>query len=65
MGWFGQEGRKVHVGNFLYWRTALELQRSGCGWLDLGGYEASAGYGRSRRAWARSRTNGSNEWLAV
>jgi hypothetical protein len=65
VGWFGQEGRKVHVGNFLYWRTALELQRRGCAWLDLGGYEASAGYGSFKASMGAAPYELLNEWLAV
>jgi hypothetical protein len=37
IGWMGREGREVNVGNFLFWRIALELRRLGCLWFDLGG----------------------------
>jgi len=32
----------VNVGNVLYWQVALELQRRGCRWLDLGGKRRGA-----------------------
>jgi len=37
VGWMGTEGKKSNVGNYLYWNIALELQRRGCEWIDLGG----------------------------
>ena len=37
VGWMGAEGKKVSVGNYLYWNIALELQLRGCEWIDLGG----------------------------
>ena len=40
VGWMGREGRKVNVGNYLFWNVALELKRRGCRWFDLGGMRA-------------------------
>lgn len=37
VGWMGAAGKQFNVGNFLYWNIALELQRRGCEWIDLGG----------------------------
>jgi len=42
VGWMGREGRKVNVGNFLYWQSALELKRRGCRVFDLGGMRPGA-----------------------
>jgi hypothetical protein len=42
IAWMGREGRKVNVGNFLYWQAALEMRRRGCQWLDLGGKREGA-----------------------
>ena len=39
VGWFGQDGRKVGAGNFLYWNVVLEAQRRGRLRFDLGGYD--------------------------
>jgi hypothetical protein len=32
----------VSAGNFLCWQVALEVQRRGCRWFDLGGKRAGA-----------------------
>ncbi len=40
--WVGQEGRRADAGRYLDWRTALELKRRGCEWLDLGGKRSGA-----------------------
>jgi hypothetical protein len=37
VGWMSAEGKAVNVGNYLYYNIALELQRRGCQWIDLGG----------------------------
>lgn len=42
VGWMGSEGRRVNVGNFMFWHAALELRRRGCWWLDLGGKRVGA-----------------------
>lgn len=42
VSWLAHEGRKVSAGNFLCWQVALEVQRRGCRWFDLGGKRAGA-----------------------
>jgi Acetyltransferase (GNAT) domain len=67
VGWFGPEGRTVNVGNFLYWQVALELQRRGCRYLDLGGFVLSDKHGHFNRFKAGLRGAEYqllNEWLA-
>lgn len=49
VGWLGREGHKGKVGNFGCWETALERQRRGCRWLDLGEHSGSTGYGPFER----------------
>jgi len=64
VGWFGHEGRKANVGNFMYWQIALELQRRGCRWFDLGGYDCSDRYGRFKQGMRGVEYKLLNEWLA-
>lgn len=42
VGWMSTEGKRFNVGNYLYWNIALELQRRGCEWIDLGGQRPGA-----------------------
>lgn len=64
VGWFGREGRKANVGNFMYWQIALEMQRRGCRWFDLGGYGSSDRYGRFKLGMRGVEYELLNEWLA-
>lgn len=63
VGWFGPEGRKANVSNFLYWQVALEMKRRGFTWLDLGGIEL-ANVGRFKRGMRGREYELLNEWLA-
>ena len=67
VAWFGTEGRKVNVGNFLMWNAAIEMQRRGCRYFDLGSYSKTdaGGYHKFKRA-----MNGADycllgEWFSV
>jgi hypothetical protein len=64
IAWMGSEGRKVNVGNFLYWQAALEMRRQGCQWLDLGGKRegATEPFKRGMRGVEYQLLN---EWLAL
>jgi hypothetical protein len=67
VGWFGREGRKLNVGNFLYWQAALDLQRRGCRCLDLGGYSCSDKndhFGHFKAGLRAAEYQLLNEWLA-
>jgi len=64
VGWFGREGRKANVGNFMFWQIALELQRRGCRWFDLGGYSSSDRFGRFKQGMRGVEYELLNEWLA-
>ena len=64
VGWMGREGRKANVGNFLYWQIALELQRRGCRWFDLGGYDIGDKYGHFKQGMRGTEYQLLNEWLA-
>ena len=64
VGWFGRAGRKVNVGNFLYWRSALELQRRGCRWFDLGEARSGGEYSQFKRGMRGAEYELLNEWLA-
>lgn len=67
VGWFGREGRKVNVGNFLFWQIAVEMQRRGCRSLDLGGYlrsDKDAHFGHFKAGMRGSDYELLNEWLA-
>ena len=63
VGWFGPEGRKANVSNFLYWHVALEMKRRGYRWLDLGGIEL-ANVGHFKRGMRGEEYELLNEWLA-
>ena len=64
VAWFGAEGRKVNVGNFLYWHSMLELRRRGCRWFDLGGFRGDEGYGRFKLGVRGQQYDLLHEWLA-
>ena len=49
IAWYAPEGRKVNAGNFLIWNAAIEMQRRGCRYFDLGGYSSGTGYGDFKR----------------
>jgi hypothetical protein len=49
IAWFGSEGRRVNVGNLVYWRSALELKRRGFLSCDLGGAVAGGDLGRFKQ----------------
>jgi Acetyltransferase (GNAT) domain len=65
VGWFGPEGRKVNVGNFLYYHTALELKRLDCRWFDIGGGEHKEKFGRFKQGMRGQEYELLNEWLAL
>jgi hypothetical protein len=65
VGWFGPQGRKVNVGNFLYFATALELKRLGCRWFDIGGGEHKEKFGRFKQGMRGNEYELLNEWLAL
>ena len=68
IGWFGQAGRKVGAGNYLYWHAALEAQRRGCLRFDLGGYSptltAEDGLRRFKQGMRGAEYTLTNEWMA-
>jgi len=65
VAWAGREGRKVNVGNLLYWRAAIEMRHRRCLWLDLGGVShPEGGYGRFKRGMHGEGYRLLNEWLA-
>lgn len=38
IGWSSVDGRKANVGNLLIWHGAMEMQRRGCTWYDVGSF---------------------------
>lgn len=64
IGWYGPEGRKVNAGNFLVWNAALELQRRGCRFFDLGGYSSDDKYGHFKQQMNGVEYHLANEWMA-
>jgi hypothetical protein len=64
VGWFGQEGRKANVGNFLYWQIVLELKRRGYRWFDLGGYASGQNFSHFKQGMRGEPYELLNEWLA-
>ena len=63
VGWMGREGRKVNVGNFLYWQITLDLKRRGSLWFDLGG-ERPGATEQFKRGMRGEEYELLNEWLA-
>jgi hypothetical protein len=67
IGWFGPEGRKVNVGNFLFWQIALDMSSRGCYGLDVGGLEPSDRgnhFGRFKGGLGATDYMLANEWLS-
>ena len=64
LGWFGHpEGRKANSGNFLYWHAALEMQKAGHRWLDLGGYYSSDKFGHFKQGMGGVEYKLAGEWF--
>lgn len=64
LGWFGHpDGRKANSGNFLYWHAALEMQKAGCKWLDLGGYYSSDKFGHFKQGMGGAEYKLAGEWF--
>ena len=64
LGWFGHpDGRKANSGNFLYWHAALEMQKAGQKWLDLGGYYSSDKFGHFKQGMGGSEYKLAGEWF--
>lgn len=64
IGWFGAEGRKWNVGNYLYWNSILEMKKAGCRWFDLGGYDASDKYGHFKQSMRGREYRLMGEWIS-
>ena len=64
IGWFGEQGRKVNCGNFLYWNAILESKKAGCAWFDVGGYEANEKYGHFKLGMHGAEYRHIGEWLS-
>lgn len=64
VGWFGPNGRKANVGNYLYWQITLEMKRRGCRYFDVGGYAADERYGHFKQGMRGEEYILLNEWLA-
>jgi hypothetical protein len=64
VGWMGTEGKQFSVGNYLYWNIALELQRRGCDWIDLGG-QRPGHTEQFKRGMRGTEYQLLNEWLAI
>jgi Acetyltransferase (GNAT) domain len=69
VGWFGQAGRKVGAGNFVYWNAVLEARRRGCLRFDLGGYDLTSTFESGLRHFKQGMRGAEytlvNEWLAL
>ena len=65
IAWYAQEGRKVDAGNFLIWNAAIEMQRRGCRYFDLGGYSPGTGYGDFKRHMNGTEYTLLGEWVSV
>ena len=64
LGWFGHpDGRKANSGNFLYWHAALEMQKAGHRWLDLGGYYSSDKFGHFKQGMGGAEYKLAGEWF--
>lgn len=63
IGWFGDLGRKLKSGNFLYWNAVVEMKKAGCRWLDLGGYSSAEKYGRFKQGMRGTEYKLIGEWL--
>jgi hypothetical protein len=67
VGWFGPEGRRVNVGNFLFWQVVLDMRSRGCDNLDVGGLEPSDRgnhFGRFKGGLRATDYQLANEWLS-
>jgi hypothetical protein len=64
VGWIGAEGKRRMAGNFLYWNVAVEMQRRGCRWIDLGG-ERPGHTEHFKRGMRGDEYQLLGEWLAV
>lgn len=64
IGWFGHpSGRKANSGNFLYWHAALEMQKAGHRWLDLGGYYSTDKFGHFKQGMGGTEYKLAGEWF--
>jgi hypothetical protein len=63
VGWTGPRGRDVNVGNFLYYRIAVDLHERGCLWCDLCG-ERQGATEQFKRGMRGEHYELLNEWLA-
>ncbi len=66
IGWFGApEGRKANCGNFLYWSAAMEMQKAGFRWLDLGGYYSNDTFGHFKQGMGGTEYKLIGEWCSL
>lgn len=65
IGWFGEDGRKHNVGNFLYWQSMCQARQAGSRWFDLGGYDSSDKYGRFKQNLHGAEYRLTHEWLSI
>lgn len=63
VGWFGDVGRKLKCGNFLYWHAALEAKKAGHQWFDVGGYYSSDKFGHFKQGMRGIEYKLVGEWL--
>ena len=66
LGWFSlPEGRKANSGNFLYWHAALEMQKAGHHWLDVGGYYSNDKFGHFKQGMGGTEYKLMGEWYCL
>ena len=64
VGWTSSLGREVNVGNFLFYRIAVDLHERGCDWCDLSG-ERQGATEQFKRGMRGQHYQLLNEWLAL
>ena len=65
IGWFGEEGRKHNVGNFLYWQSMRCARQAGSRWFDLGGYNSSENFSQFKQNLRGTEYRLTHEWLSM
>jgi len=65
VGWFGDDGRKLNCGNFLYWHAICEAKRLGHRWFDVGGYYSSDKFGHFKQNLRGTEYRLAGEWLSL
>jgi hypothetical protein len=63
VGWFGETGRKLGCGNFLYWNAVCEAKKAGLLWFDVGGYESNEKFGHFKQNMRGVEYRLAGEWI--